>query len=93
MKAGNESGDQPDKSTDVERYEQLRRRAFDGDVGGWRLGLAILQHRGVSAWLQACRSVPVASAPVRSARPLPAGEGEALVAALASMALACVAGE
>jgi hypothetical protein len=79
----------------VERYEQLRGRALDGEVGGWRLGLAVLQHRGVSAWLRTCRAVPAGlgvAAPARPAAPLPVGQGDALVAALASMALACTAG-
>jgi predicted MFS family arabinose efflux permease len=78
---------------DVVRYEQLRRQVLGGDAGGWRLGLGVLQHRGVAAWLAAWDSLP---APVASARPSeparPAsGSGEQLVAALATMALSCLA--
>ena len=29
------------------------RRALGGDTDGWRLGLAVLQQRGVAAWLRA----------------------------------------
>jgi hypothetical protein len=79
---------------DVERYEQLRRHAFGGDPAGWRLGLALLERRGVAAWARAWRG----TAPVRDAQlsatavvELPAPSGE-LVGALASMALARVAG-
>ena len=37
-------------------------RALAGDPGGWRGGLAVLQHRGVAAWLGAWRAVPAAPA-------------------------------
>lgn len=92
MKADDDSDDR----ADVERYEQLRRRALDGDVGGWRLGLAVLQHRGLSAWIRTCRAgpaVPTVAAPTGPVAPLPVGAGDALVAALASMAVACAAGD
>ena len=36
----------------VDGYEQLRRRALRGDADGWRLGLGVLQQRGVAAWLR-----------------------------------------
>lgn len=84
-----------DSGADVERYEQLRRRALDGDTGGWRLGLAVLQRRGLSAWLRTCRAVPAGptgAAATGPAAALPAGVGDALVAALASMAAACAGG-
>ena len=29
-----------------------------GDLGGWRLGLGVLQHHGVVAWLRAWDSLP-----------------------------------
>jgi hypothetical protein len=61
---------------------------LDGDAGGWRLGLGVLQHRGVAAWLRAWDSLPCPPAP---AGPAP-GSGEQLVAALATMALSCLAG-
>jgi hypothetical protein len=93
-----------DDGADVARYEQLRRRALSGDADGWRCGLAVLQTRGVVAWLRAWHGItrpsitlpPRPPAPPRAAPPLQAGErleaGERLVAALASMALGAVAG-
>ena len=78
---------------DVERYEQLRSRALDGEPSGFRLGLALLERRGVAAWARAWQG----TAPAReqaslpaSILELPAASGE-LVGALASMALARVA--
>jgi hypothetical protein len=47
---------------DVERYEQLLAQALDGDPSGWRLGLALLQRRGVVAWTR----------PWQTTTPLPA---------------------
>jgi hypothetical protein len=86
-----------DDGGDVARYEQLRRRALSGDADGWRCGLAVLQTRGVVAWLRAWHGItmppitmpPRPPAPPRAAPPLEAGER--LVAALASMALGAVA--
>lgn len=83
---------------DVARYEQLRAQALSGDPGGWRCGLAILQHRGLVSWLHAWRAVPASDQP---ARPVPAsgtvappaGVADRLVQALASLALAVAAGE
>ena len=76
------------------RYEQLRQQVLAGDAGGWRLGLGVLQHRGVVAWLGVWDSLPgpVPAAPLSapSARAA-AGSGEQLVAALATMALSCLA--
>jgi hypothetical protein len=75
---------------DVARYEQLRARALGGDPGGWRLGLAVLERRGVVAWARAWRAtVP---APARATPIEPVAVSDELVGALASMALACVAG-
>jgi len=80
----------PTTTVRVDGYEQLRRRALSGDTDGWRLGLGVLQYRGVAAWL----GVRTAMAPVRATptRPLPpatGGGGTAeLVGLLASMALA-----
>ena len=79
--------------SDVERYEQLRRRALHGDPSGWRAGLAVLQHDGVAAWLRAWRSLPAAP-PARppDARPgAPLAGADRLVEGLASMALGCLA--
>ena len=47
------------------------RRALGGDVDGWRLGLGVLQQRGVAAWLRV-RQAAVAE---RSRRPRPPGLG------------------
>jgi hypothetical protein len=86
--------DEPsDGPGDVERYEQLRSQALSGEPIGFRLGLALLERRGVAVWLRAWPG----TAPVRDAQPsaprvveLPAASGE-LVRALAGMALARVA--
>ena len=77
---------------DVERYEQLRRRALGGEAEGWRLGLGVLCHRGVAAWLRAWHSAvptPAAHAPAAADR---VGSDE-LVGVLASMAFAVIGGE
>jgi hypothetical protein len=74
----------------VERYEQLRARALGGDPSGWRLGLAVLEHRGVVAWTRAWRAT--APAPPRTAPFALVAVNDELVGALASMALACVSG-
>ena len=79
----------------MERYEQLRGRALAGDPGGWRGGLAVLQNRGVAAWLGAWRAVPDAPAAPGPARrdSLPSnGSADGLVHALAGMALGALAG-
>ena len=81
----------------MDRYEQLRERALAGEASGWRCGLAILQHRGVAAWLRAWQDIPgsePAERPTRATtfpQPMP-GIAERLVQALASMALAAAAG-
>lgn len=71
------------------RYEQLRRRALDGEAEGWRLGLGVLCHRGVAAWLRAWHT----TAPTAIAAPSPAAGrvgSDELVGVLASMALAAI---
>jgi hypothetical protein len=81
----------------VDRYEQLRERALAGDASGWRCGLAILQRRGVAAWLRAWQNLPASEPTGRPTRatvcpqPVP-GIAGCLVEALASMALAVAAG-
>ena len=78
----------------MDGYEQLRARALGGDADGWRLGLGVLQQRGVAAWLR----VRQAAVPT-VARPRPPGPRRAvaggvdaeLVGLLASMALAVAA--
>ncbi len=53
MEAGNDiTNDCDGDDGGIAGYEQLRRRALGGDSDGWRLGLAVLQQRGVAAWLQ-----------------------------------------
>jgi hypothetical protein len=88
------SDERGDPGGDVERYEQLRRRALAGDPGGWRCGLAVLQHRGVAAWLGVWRAVPAAPAVTGTAGRVsgpPTASTECLVQALASMALGALA--
>lgn len=75
---------------DVERYEQLRAHALDGEPPGFRLGLALLERRGVAAWARAWSRTGATSTPVPRA-PAPVAAGDQLVGALASMALARVA--
>ncbi|HXA12578.1 MAG TPA: hypothetical protein VNW93_10395, partial [Mycobacterium sp.] len=72
------------------RYEQLREQLLRGDPGGWQLGLGVLRNRGIAGWLRAWDDLP---APVPAARPpaRPTPGGEQLVAALAAMALSCLA--
>jgi hypothetical protein len=79
-----------DGDGDVERYELLRAQALGGDGAGWRHGLALLEGRGMAAWLRTSRSIP-------AGRSRPAGRpssterlGGDLVGVLASMALAVV---
>ena len=77
----------PDTGAGVERYEQLRRHAIDGQPGGFRLGLALLERHGVTAWSRAWDStaaIQVAPGPA----PEPTAAGVELVGVLASMALA-----
>jgi hypothetical protein len=75
---------------DIERYEQLRAQALEGDLSGLRLGLALLERSGVVAWTRAWQTTtPV---PTRPSITTPAADNDALVGVLASMALACVSG-
>jgi hypothetical protein len=77
----------PDTGAGVERYEQLRRHAIDGEPCGFRLGLALLERHGVIAWSREWEStIPTR---VRSAEAIePVATGVELVGVLASMALA-----
>lgn len=78
----------------VDGYEQLRARALCGDTDGWRLGLGVLQRRGVAAWLRAYQAaVPTVCPPrpTRAGAPIAGGVDAELVALLASMALAVAA--
>jgi len=75
----------------VDGYEQLRARALGGQADGWRLGLSVLQQRGVAAWLRV-RQATVAAVcpppPANAAPPVAGGVEAELVGLLASMALA-----
>jgi len=74
----------------VDGYEQLRARALSGGPDGWRLGLGVLQQRGVAAWLRVRQAtMPKVSPPTpRAASPIAGGVEAELVGLLASMALA-----
>ena len=82
-----------DGSGDVERYERLRACALGSEPDGWRLGLALLERRGVAAWTRAWQTTAPAPPPLPPgpAVEAPAGDGE-IVGVLATMALACLAG-
>jgi len=69
----------------------LRRRALDGEPEGWRLGLGVLCHRGVAAWLGAWHAT-VSAPPVAALPATPRVGSDQLVGVLASMALAAIAG-
>jgi hypothetical protein len=85
----------------VERYEQLRADVVSGEAGCFRLGLAMLQRRGVAAWSRAGQTTAPARAPAPPATgaatapqaaviELP-GEARQLVDALATIVLASTA--
>jgi hypothetical protein len=85
------SGEDAGRASEVERYEQLRARALSGSPDGWRLGLAMLERRGMAAWARAWRTTaPAAPRPSRRVVEVPADASQ-LVAVLATMALACAA--
>jgi hypothetical protein len=74
----------------VQRYEQLRGAAVDGQPAG-SLGLALLRARGVAGWMRAWPGcTPVPSKPGTLA--LPSGGAQDIVGVLAEMALAVAAG-
>jgi phage-related protein len=96
VEAGNEIHDAYDGGSEVvDGYEQLRARALCGDVDGWRLGLGVLQQRGVAAWLRARQAATAATlpppTPARAASAVGTGIDAALVGLLASMVLAVAA--
>ena len=79
---------------DVERYEQLRSHALEGGASGFKLGLVLLERRGVAAWTQAWSSTAPATIAAAARAPItrtPVPVNGELVDALASMALARVA--
>lgn len=76
-----------------DRYERLREDAVTAAGQGWRWGRALLERQGLAAWMAA--SCEQAAAPARDrvvgrTRSAPeATTGDPLVAALATMVLAC----
>ena len=96
MEAGNDIDDTGGDGSDVvDGYEQLRARALGGEADGWRLGLGVLQQRGVAAWLRLRQAtVPTVSPPTPAwtAPPVAGGAEAELVGLLASMALAVATG-
>jgi len=81
-----------DRASDVERYERLRRQALSGEPSGFRLGVALLERRGVAAWARAWQGTAPAPASVSARPPVESPtSGDQLVGALASMALARMA--
>jgi hypothetical protein len=77
---------------EVERYEQLRSHALVGEPFGFRLGLALLERRGMAAWARAWHTTAPAGARVSEIQAVATKPvGDELVGALASMALARVA--
>ena len=94
MEARNDIDSTAGDRSEVDGYERLRARALGGDADRWRLGLAVLQQRGVAAWLRVHRAATVANVtPPPPARVAPgiAGMDAELVGLLASMALAVAA--
>ncbi len=78
---------------DVERYERLRARALSGEPDGFRLGLAMLERRGMVAWARAWQTT-APPRPALAAGPTLGAPSDAreIVGVLAGMALAAVAG-
>ena len=93
MEAHNDIDDTGGERSDVvDGYERLRAKALCGDTEGWRLGLGVLQQRGVAAWLRVRQATVPAACPPARVTPLSAGGvGGQLVGLLASMALAVAA--
>ena len=52
-------------------YERLRQQAISARPATVRQDLALLAHRGIAAWLQACAELPVPAAPAPVDGPLP----------------------
>jgi hypothetical protein len=92
------SSDRNRGASEVERYEQLRARVVSGEPDCFRLGLAMLERRGVVAWSRAWQAtapapapaVPAAGAPRAAVVPLPS-DARQLLDALATIALASAA--
>ena len=95
METGNDIDDtNGDRSDVVDGYKRLRARALGGEADGWRLGLGMLQQRGVAAWLrvrQATAPTVARPTPARAGSPSAGGVDAELVGLLASMVLALAA--
>ena len=92
MAAGEPAAPPQASGTLVERYEELRRRVLGGQPDGFRLGLAILQRQGMTAWLRAWDDLGAVVTPPKSQLPdVPTASAvpESVVAVLASMTLVC----
>ena len=80
----------------MDGYEQLRPARLCRRPDGWRLGLGVLQQRGVAAWLRVRQAATVPNVsppmPARAASPIAGGVDRELVGLLASMALAVATG-
>jgi len=81
------------EATLTAQYEQLRQVALGGHAEGWRHGLGVLATRGMSGWMNACRTAAPQLAP--DAPPTRGGGSEGLVegvgelvSVMAAMALA-----
>lgn len=83
----------PDTGRDLQlecRYETLRADVVAGNGHGWRWGRAVLQRRGMAAWIRAWTDLPdpvAMPAPPHPAVIVTPGS-EQLVAVLAAMTLA-----
>ena len=76
---------------DVERYEQLRRRALGGEAAGWRLGLAVLQRqRRRRVDCEPGETITPRRRPLARQPACPPAPADELVGVLAAMALACL---
>jgi len=65
--------------------------ALSGSSDGWRLGLAMLERRGMAAWARAWRTtVPAGPSPSGLVVEVPVDASQ-IVSVLATMALACAA--
>jgi hypothetical protein len=87
------SSDRDRGASDVERYEQLRARVLSGERDCFRLGLAMLERRGLFAWARVWQGTTpareVAGDPAALIR-LPT-DARQIVNTLATMALASAA--
>jgi hypothetical protein len=83
------------QATLTAQYEQLRRIALGGPAEGWRHGLGVLATRGMTGWMNACRTLALRPAPpapsTRGAGSDAIAEGAGdMIRVLAAMAMAHV---